>query len=92
VIRAESWEIRVVGPPPEVRSGCYLVIEIPLIEELTILRILQKASVLPREGVPVTSLLLQPVDLYHTKCLGRYLMGRAANMKLSIYIKKSTNG
>jgi hypothetical protein len=84
VLKAEGWEIRVMGPPPEVRSGCDLVIEIPLIEEFTILRTLQKEGVLPREVVPVTSPLLQPVDLFHTKCIGRYLMVRAANMKLTI--------
>jgi hypothetical protein len=37
VIRAETilktagWDIRVMGPPPEIRSGCDLVIEFPLI-------------------------------------------------------------
>jgi hypothetical protein len=89
-LRSEGWEIRVMGPPPEVRSGCDLVIEIPLIEELHILRILQKDGVLPREVVPVTSPLLQPVDLFHTKCMGRYLMVRAANMKLTIDQETST--
>jgi hypothetical protein len=96
VIRAEStlksqgWEIRIMGPPPEVRSGCDLVIEIPLIEELNILRTLQKEGVLPREVVPVISPLLQPVDLFHTKCIGRYLMVRAANMKLTVDKETST--
>jgi len=84
VLKAKGWEIRVMGPPPEVRSGCDLVIEIPLIEELNILRILQKDGVLPREVVPVISPLLQPVDLFQTTCIGRYLMVRAANMKLTI--------
>jgi hypothetical protein len=90
VIRAESilkskgWEIRVMGPPPEVRSGCDLVIEIPLIEELNILRTLQNEGVLPKEVVPVTSPLLIPVDLFKVKELGRCCMVRAANMKLTI--------
>ena len=84
VLKAKGWEIRVMGPPPEIRSGCDLVIEIPLFEELTILRTLQKEGVLPRDVVPVNSPLLQPVDLFHTKHLGRYLMVRAANMKLTV--------
>lgn len=90
VLKAKGWEIRVMGPPPEVRSGCDLVIEIPLIEELTILRILQKEGVLPREVVPVASPLLQPVNLFQSKCIGRYLMVRAANMKLTIDKETST--
>ena len=90
VIRAESvlkkkgWNIRVMGPPPEIRSGCDLVIEIPLIEELNILRTLEEAGELPMEIVPIISPLLKPVDLFQTKDFGRFLMIRAANMKLTI--------
>jgi hypothetical protein len=84
VLKKEGWKIRVMGPPPEVRSGCDLVIEIPLIEELSILRTLQAADVTPKDVVPVSSPLLRPVDLFQTKELGRYLMIRAANMKLTI--------
>jgi len=73
-----------MGPPPEVRSGCDLVVEIPLIEELDILRTLDKAGVPPVEAVPVNSPLLQPVDLFQTKVFGSYLLVRAANMKLTV--------
>ena len=90
VIRAESilkndgWEVRVMGPPPEIRSGCDLVIEFPLIEELNILRALRQAEVSPLQVVPINSPLLRPVDLFQTKDFGRYFMVRAANMKLTI--------
>jgi hypothetical protein len=90
VIRAENllklqgWQIRVMGPPPEIRSGCDLIIEFPLIEELNILRTLEEADISPLQVVPVTSPLLQPVELFQTKDFGRYLMVRAANMKLTI--------
>ena len=84
VLKSEGWKIRVKGPPPEVRSGCDMVIEIPLIEELSILRTLQKEGVLPKQVVPVTSPLLQPVDLFQKKEIGQYLMVRAANMKLTV--------
>lgn len=89
-LRAEGWKIKVMGPPPEIRRGCDLVIEFPLIEELNILRTLQKAGVSPLETVPVNSPLLQPVDLFQTKDFGHYLMIRAANMKLTIDKKTST--
>ncbi len=90
VIRAENtlkpqgWAIRVMGPPPEIRTGCDLVIEFPLMEELNIRRTLETAGAPPLEVVPVNSPLLQPVDLFHTKDFGGYLMVRAANMKLTI--------
>jgi len=90
VIRAEAvlkeagWNIRVMGPPAEIRTGCDLVIEFPLIEELNILRRLESAGARPLQVVPVTSPLLQPVDIFQTKDYGRFLMVRAANMKLTV--------
>jgi len=90
VIRAESvlkvggWNVRVMGPPPEIRTGCDLVIEFPLMEQLKILTILSKDSIRPLEVVPVSSPLLQPVNIFQNKDFGKYLMIRAANMKLTI--------
>jgi len=83
-LKREGWEIRVMGPPPEIQSGCDLIIEFPLIEELNILRMLENEGMPPLEIVPVTSPLLQPVDLFHIKDFGEYLMVRAANMKLTV--------
>lgn len=87
VLKSAGWSIRVMGPPPEIRSGCDLVIEIPLMERLNILRTLEQAGLLPIETVPVVSPLLQPVDLFQSKDFGDYLMVRAANMKLTIHKK-----
>ena len=90
VIRAEKalkeggWPLRVMGPPPEIQSGCDLVIEIPIIEELNILRVLEQVGLSPLEVVPVSGPLLKPVDLFQVKDFGRWLMVRAANMKLTI--------
>lgn len=84
VLKAAGWKIRVMGPPPEIRTGCDLVIEFPLIEELNILRSLESAGARPLQVVPVTSPLLQPVDIFQIKDFGRYLMVRAANMKLTV--------
>ncbi|MCD6296671.1 MAG: DUF3343 domain-containing protein [Deltaproteobacteria bacterium] len=85
VLKAGGWKIRVMGPPPEIRTGCDLVIEFPLIVELNILRTLQDDGVRPLEMVPVSSPLLQPVDLFQNKDFGKYLMIRAANMKLTVH-------
>jgi len=61
-----------------------LVIEFPLIGELQILRVLELEKLPPLKVVPVTSPLLQPVDIFHVKDYGRYIMVRAANMKLTV--------
>ncbi len=84
VLKREGWEVRVMGPPPEIQSGCDLIIEFPLIEELNILRTLEGEGIPPLEMVSITSPLLQPVDLFHVKDFGEYIMVRAANMKLTV--------
>ncbi|MEW6215504.1 MAG: DUF3343 domain-containing protein [Nitrospirota bacterium] len=90
VIRAETilkkrgWDVRVMGPPPELRMGCDLVIEFPLVEQLNILRILKENRIPPVEMVPVDSPLLKPIDLLRIKDYGDYIMVRAANMKMTV--------
>jgi len=84
ILKAQGCKIRVMGPPPEIRKGCDMVIEFPLIEELKIVRTLRQAEVPPIDVVPVNSPLLQPLDLFQSKDFGRYLMIRAANMKLTV--------
>lgn len=84
MLKKAGWPVRVMGPPPEIRTGCDLVIVFPLIEELNILRELDRAGVAPLQVVPVTAPLLAPVDLFQTKDFGDYLMVRAANMKITV--------
>lgn len=84
VLKESGWSVRVMGPPPEIQTGCDLVIEFPLIEELNIVRELNNAHIQPLSVVPVTAPLLSPVGLFHTKDFGDYLMVRAANMKITI--------
>lgn len=89
VLKSDRMEIKVMGPPPEIRSGCDLVIEFPLIKELEIIRVLDSVGLKPLQIVPVTSVLLEPVDLLQVKDFGEYLMIRAANMKITVDKKSS---
>ena len=84
VLREAGWGVKVMGPPPEIQTGCDLVVEIPLMERLQVMRVLDENGVSPLQIVSVTGPLLKPVDLFHTKKIGPYLMVRAANMKLTI--------
>jgi hypothetical protein len=84
LIKGQGWKVRVMGPPPELRTGCDLVIECPLVEQLNILRLLEEKNLTPLAAVPVDDPLLKPVDLFRTTDYGQYLMVRAANMKLTI--------
>ena len=58
-----------MGPPPEIQTGGDLVIEFPLIEELNILRELEKVGGAPLQVVPVSSSLLEPVSLFQASVL-----------------------
>jgi hypothetical protein len=84
LIRADGWKVNVMGPPPELRTGCDLVIEFPLVEQLNILRLLANSGLSPLQAVPVDDPLLKPVDLFVTTDFGQHLMVRAANMKLTV--------
>jgi hypothetical protein len=84
VIKESGFSVKIMGPPPEIRTGCDLVIEFPLIEELNILRLLRGREIQAMQVVPVTDHLLQPVDLFAVKDFGAHLMVRAANMKLTV--------
>lgn len=90
ILKKSGWSVRVMGPPPEIQTGCDLVIEFPLIEELNIRRELKNVAIEPLSVVPVTAPLLAPVDLFHTKDFGDYLMVRAANMKITVAKKDRT--
>ena len=90
VIKAESLlkqagiEVSVKGPPPDLRTGCDLVIEFPLVSQLKVSAILQDARLAPLKTLPMQDLLLEPVSLFHVKDFAEYLMVRAANMKMTI--------
>jgi len=84
ILKKQGWDVRVMGPPPELRTGCDLVIEFPLVEQLNIRRVLEEKKVPPIEMVPVDNPLMKPVDLLKTKDYGDYVMVRAANMKMTV--------
>jgi hypothetical protein len=90
VIKAESLlrqagiDVAVKGPPPEVRTGCDLAVEFPIISGLQVSSILDAAKIKPLQVLPIQDLLLEPVSLYHVKDFGEYLMVRAANMKITV--------
>ena len=90
VIRAENLlkeagvEVAVKGPPPDLRQGCDMVIEFPLLEEMRIRGLLEQAGLAPLRVAAAQDHLLEPVSLYHAKDFGDYLMVRAANMKITM--------
>jgi len=88
VLKGADYAVKLVAPPPELRRGCDLALEINLVEQPGIERLLKEkeagyVSVLPMK--PGTSGLLEIVKITD---FGEWIMVKAANMKLS-FEKKS---
>ena len=84
LLKDEGYTIRVVSPPPSYRTGCDLSVEIPLDAEAAITELLNSVSMPPLDVVPITSEGMEPLHFVRSKDFGRYLMVRAANMKMTI--------
>lgn len=84
LLREEGLEVEVKGPPPDLRTGCDMVVAFPLLKLAAVENILSHAGLKPQKIVTESDSLLDPVSLFQTKDLGKWLMVRAANMKITI--------
>jgi hypothetical protein len=83
VLNKAGYTSRLVAPPPEFRKGCDLAVEINLVEQPGIERVLDKEDVAYVNITPLkvgTSELLEIVKLTD---FGEWLMVKAGNMKLT---------
>ncbi len=83
-LRGAGFTVEVKGPPPRLRTGCDMVVVFPLLSQAAVLKRLKLADIEPEQVVSAHDVLLEPVSLFQTKRLGRWLMVRAANMKITI--------
>lgn len=84
LFESHGLAVTVKGPPPQLRTGCDMILEFPLLDELRYRTLLEKKGMTPLAVVPVHDTLLEPVSLYHIKDYGDWLMVRAANMKITV--------
>jgi hypothetical protein len=84
ILRDEGYEIRVVSPPPAYRTGCDLSVEFLLSAEAAITELLSSVNMTPLDVVPITSKGMEPLQFVRKKWYGKYLMVRAANMKITV--------
>lgn len=84
ILEGHGLAVTVKGPPPQLRTGCDMILEFPLLEELRYRSVLELEGVVPLAVVPVYSSLLEPVSLFQVKDYGEWLMVRAANMKITV--------
>lgn len=83
-LQAAGFAVEVKGPPPELRTGCDMVLTFPLMKEHAVRRILEEERLTPLSVVPVCDAMLEPVSLYRVTDYGQWLMVQAANVKLTI--------
>jgi len=83
VVKAAGYPAKMVAPPPELRKGCDLAIEVNLVEKPGIERALDEKDIGYVDVVPLkvdTSELLTIVKIAD---FGNWVMVKAGNMKLS---------
>jgi hypothetical protein len=82
ILKAENYEVKLVAPPPALRKGCDLAVEIHIAEKPGIERLLQNKNahfvkIVPFKGKG------DLLDVVKTKDFGDALMIKAGNMKLT---------
>ncbi|MBQ3060483.1 MAG: DUF3343 domain-containing protein [Desulfovibrio sp.] len=84
LLRQEGFPVEVKGPPPQLRTGCDMVVVFPLLRQAAVLTCLTAHGLEPEQTVTAEDVLLEPVSLFQVRQLDGWLMVRAANMKITI--------
>lgn len=84
VLRSARYELRLVAPPPHLRAGCDLALSLPRIERLGAERLLAERDAAHKSWVDDPEGSLDLVDVVTVEDLGRWLMVRAGNMKMTV--------
>ncbi len=84
MLRDAGFSVEVQGPPPDLHSGCDMILVFELMYEMAILQCLREKGQAPLQVLPLAHDVLAPVSLYHVHDYGQWLMVRAANMKITV--------
>lgn len=84
LLREAGLAVEVKGPPPQLRTGCDMVVVFELVSQALALETLKKAGLVPEQVASAQDVLLEPVSLFQVRRLDRWLMVRAANMKITL--------
>jgi hypothetical protein len=83
IISATEYDVKLVAPPPELRMGCDLALEINLVEQAGIERLFKENDIPFVKIMPLTKNASQMCDIVKVTDFGRWVMVKAGNMKLS---------
>jgi len=82
VLKKGSYEVKLVAPPPDLRKGCDLALEINIVEETGIARMLLDGGATFVEILPIKGA-GELLNIVKTKDFGEAIMVKAGNMKLT---------
>jgi len=83
VLKKADYKVRLVAPPPELRKGCDLAVEINLVEQPGIERLLRQNGVDYVEVRPLKVGTSEILEIVRVVDFGDWVMVKAANMKLT---------
>ena len=87
-LKKEGYQVKLVAPPPELRKGCDLALEVNLVEQPGIERALQKSDVVYVQVAPLKVGTAELLEVVKVTDFGKWLMCKAGNMKIT-YEKES---
>lgn len=83
ILKGAGYQVRLVAPPPELRRGCDLAVEINLVEQPGIERLLRQQAVDYVGVKPLKIGTSEILEIVRVTDFGDWLMVKAANMKLT---------
>lgn len=83
VLKGAGHAVKLIAPPPELRKGCDLAVEINLVEQPGIERVFDENDVFYVEIVPLGEGHSELLDIVKVTDFGDWLMVTAGNMKLT---------
>jgi len=83
VLKEAGYGVRLVAPPPALRKGCDLALEVNLVEQPGIERLLNQRGVAYVDITPLRTGPSELLEIVKVTDFGRWVMVKAGNMKLT---------
>ena len=83
MLKSAGYTVRLVAPPPELRKGCDLAVEINLVEQPGIERLLRDKDMAYISVDPIRISTAPLLDVVKVTDFGNWIMVKAGNMKIT---------
>jgi len=83
IIKGDGYEVKLIAPPPELRMGCDLALEINLVESTGIKRLLKEEDAVYIDIFPLMKGTADLCEIVKITDYGQWAMVKAGNMKIS---------